>query len=176
MAVTRRDLNRHRWTPRVYLHPSLVFPQLPMYRGFNLFAWGLFLIALSMAVTSLWSFGQARLDDLRYGPTRAFHLTQHVGHGGNGQPSHLIALNLDRQVVVIDIPGSDPSQTRTIVGPYLFGANENLTPVLLDLHDYNNDAMLDLVVKVKNEKLVYINQDGAFRPITADERLQFLSR
>ncbi len=174
MAVTRRDLNRHRWTYNVVT--PIALPRLyRLYQSAHLIAGVLFLIAASMVLTFAYTVGKARLDDLRYGMPRTYHLTANVGHSTNGQPSHLIALNLDRQVVVLDVPGGDPNRIRTIIGPYLFGAEENLTPVLLDLNDYNQDGLPDLVVQVKNEKLIYINQDGAFRPITPEERAQIVA-
>ena len=81
-------------------------------------------------------------------------------------------MNLNRQVVVIEIPGGDPSKTRTLTGPYLFGADEDKTPVLLRLDDLNRDGAKDLIVNVKNEEIVYLNKDGEFKPITPEERQQ----
>lgn len=174
MAVTRRDLNRHRWTNAIVM-PATLPRFYRMQQGANMIAGVLFLIAISMLLTFTWTIGKTRLDDLRYGMPRTYHMTANVGHGSSGQPSHLIALNLDRQIVVIDVPGGDASQTRTLMGPYLFGAEEHLTPVLLDLNDYNQDNLPDLVVKVKNEKLIYINQDGNFRPTTPEEHAQIVA-
>jgi hypothetical protein len=79
-------------------------------------------------------------------------------------------MNVNRRVVVFEIPGGDPAQTRTLTGPYLFGANEDLTPVRLRLALVNDDKESDLVVSVKNEEIVYINENGNFRLITPDER------
>lgn len=174
MAVQHRDLNRRRWPTTIVV--PVAFPRLyRLHQGANLIAGVLFLIAVSMVLTFAYTVGKTRLDDMRYGMPRTYHLTADVGHGSNGQPSHLIALNLDRQVVVLDVPGGDPNRIRTIVGPYLFGAEENLTPVLLDLNDYNQDGLPDLVIQVKNEKLIYINQDGNFRPLTPEERAQIVA-
>jgi hypothetical protein len=79
-------------------------------------------------------------------------------------------MNLNRQVLVIEIPGGDPSQLRTITGPYLFGAGEDKTPVQLRFDDLNRDGSQDLIVAVKNEEIVYLNKDGQFQPITPEER------
>ena len=87
-----------------------------------------------------------------------------------GKPTHLMALNLNRQVVVVEIPGGDASKTRTISGPYLFGANEDLTPVTLSLRDMDGDGLPDLLVDVRREQIVYLNRDGAFRLPNADEQ------
>ena len=81
-----------------------------------------------------------------------------MGHeAASGLPSHFVALNLERRVVILELPGGDATQTRTIVGPYLFGAGEDLTPVLLRFADVNADQRLDMLVNVKQEEMVYIN-------------------
>jgi len=87
-------------------------------------------------------------------------------------------MNLERRVIILELPGGDATKTRTIVGPYLFGVNEDLTPVLLRFADVNADQRLDMLVNVKQEEMVYINDaaSNAFRMITADELGQFQPR
>ncbi len=110
-------------------------------------------------------------DDWRYGRPRTMQLTAYVGHEEPpGRPTQLIALNLARQVVVIEIPGGDVSKTRTLTGPYLFGAGEDLTPVHITLALINGDKEPDLVVSIKEEEIIYINDSGNFRLITDAER------
>ena len=128
------------------------------------------------------SYGQAR--DCRY-PTdgreglhahvysdrHAFHLDAVVGHNdGSGTPTHLVAMNLNRQVIILEMPGGDAAKIRTLTGPYLFGANEDKTPVLLRLEDLNRDGAQDLVVSIKNEEIVYVNRDAQFQLMTGEER------
>jgi hypothetical protein len=72
--------------------------------------------------------------------------------------------------MIIEIPGGDASKTRTLTGPYLFGAGEDKTPVLLRFDDLNRDGSKDLIVNVKNEEIVYLNKEGQFQPITPEER------
>ena len=81
-------------------------------------------------------------------------------------------MNLNRQVLIIEIPGGDASKTRTLTGPYLFGAGEDKTAVLLRFDDINRDGSKDLIVNVKNEEIVYLNKDAQFQPITAEERIK----
>lgn len=131
------------------------------------------LLAIYAIMGNVVTWGNARLNDLRYGTTRTFHMDAVVGHeDGNGTPTHFIAMNLNRQVVIIEIPGGDPSKTRTLTGPYLFGAGEDQTPVQLRLDDLNRDGAKDLIVSVKNEEIVYLNKGGQFQPITPEERVQ----
>lgn len=129
------------------------------------------LTALYMVFSLMVGQGRVMLDNVRYGTPRTFHLSADVGHGeAPGMMSHFIAMNLDRQVVVIDIPGGDPDRARTIVGPYLFGADEHLTPVTLDLEDMNGDGHVDLIVNAKDEHIVYLNRNKSFELVSAQER------
>jgi hypothetical protein len=79
-------------------------------------------------------------------------------------------MNLNRQVVIMELPGGDATKVRTLTGPYLFGANEDKTPVLMRLDDANHDGSKDLVVSIKDEEIVYLNQGGEFKLITPEER------
>lgn len=113
------------------------------------------------------------LNDLKYGRPRTMQLAGMVGHNeANGQPTHFVALNLNRRVVVMELPGGDATKAQVLQGPYLFGADEHLTPVQLELLDVNQDAKSDLVISVKNEEIIYINAGDAFRLINDEERHQ----
>lgn len=167
MAITSRNLQqaaprrvfgsspwqRHLGPLRPYLRPA----------GYILLAY------LVIQITMGW--GQTLLDDVRYGRPRTRHLAGMVGHNEtSGEPTHFTAMNLNRRVVVIELPGGDATQARILQGPYLFGANEDLTPVGLRLHDVNSDEKDDLVISVKQEQIIYINTGESFRLINADER------
>lgn len=112
------------------------------------------------------------LDDMRYGRPRTAHVTGYVGHGaeGTGRPTHIVAMNLERQVVVLELPASDPQQARSLPAPYLFGARQELAPVVLSLRDMDGDGLDDLVLTVSNEQVVYLNREGVFRLPTAEEQ------
>ncbi|MGQ9549022.1 MAG: hypothetical protein ACUVSY_14955 [Roseiflexus sp.] len=111
------------------------------------------------------------IDDIRYGYPRTMHVQAFVGHGEEaGHPTHLIAINLDRQVVVLELPGGDPSQVRSITGPYLFGADEHLTPVTISVQDVDGDTLPDLLLDIRREWIVYLNRDGLFRLPTPEEQ------
>ncbi len=129
-------------------------------------------VAMYVLVGAIVNWGQVRLDDLRYGRPRTTHLEGMVGHSGEapGKPTRLIGLNIDRQVVVLELPGGDSTQIRSLPGPYLFGADEDLTPVLLSLRDMDGDGLEDLIVNVRDEQIVYLNRDGGFRLPTAEEQ------
>jgi hypothetical protein len=134
---------------------------------------GIFLYFL-ISTGAYW--GRVLLDDLRYGRPRTTHLKGFVSHAeAGGLPSHFIALNLNRQVIVLELPGGDPAQVRSFPGPYLFGADEALTPVQLALDDVDADGANDLLISVRNEQLVYLNRDGDFRLPRPEERQQLMA-
>lgn len=131
------------------------------------------LLAVYAVMGNIVAWGQVKIDDLRYGNPRTFHLDAVVGHNdGNGTPTHLVAMNMNRQVIILEMPGGDASKIRTLVGPYLFGANEDKTPILMRLEDLNQDGSQDLIVSIKNEEIVYLNRDGEFKLMTVEERQQ----
>lgn len=169
MAVTSRNLHQPMsrsvggavpWKPRVALWgPYLRF--------------GLLLLLAFVGFSAVTGWGRIWLDDMRYGRPRTVHIMGMVGHNETtGEPSHFFAMNLNRRVVVIEIPGGDAAKAQTLQGPYLFGANEDLTPVGVRLQDVNGDAKNDLVLTVKREEIIYINTGENFRLINADERKQ----
>jgi hypothetical protein len=171
MAVTSKNL---RSAQRVHAR------SLPFSRRLHVLAYGLTLLLAALAIYAVVSVLLGKLhivvDDMTYGRPRTVHMDAFVGHGEEaGHQTHLLAMNLNRQVVVIEMPGGDPAKAHTISGPYLFGADEDLTPVLLHLRDMDGDGQVDLLLDVRREQVVYLNKDGAFRPPTPEEQAQ-LSR
>ncbi|WP_029215214.1 hypothetical protein [Kallotenue papyrolyticum] len=169
MAVTSREL--HRQPVRRPAAAPRARPRLAARRD-HLYT--LTLVALLATALHLLA-GQGRiwLDDLRYGRPRTTHLSARLGlNEQSGQPTHIIGMNLNRRVVVIVVPGGDSSRAQILQGPYLFGANEDLTPVELRTADVNRDSRADLIIGVKNENLIYINTGAELRLINDAERAQ----
>lgn len=169
MAVTSREIHTNRSAQPGVL-PRTIGPFA------YLVTFILAALAIYVLVGTVHDWTRVRLDDLRYGMPRTTHLEGFVGHGGEapGQPTRFIGLNIDRQVVVLEIPGGDTTQVRSLAGPYLFGANEHLTPVLLSLRDVDRDSYDDLIVNVRDEQIIYLNREGSFRLPTPDEQQQLL--
>jgi hypothetical protein len=114
---------------------------------------------------------QVKADDLQYGRPRTVQVDAYVGQNEvEGVPSHFIAMNLNRRVTIVEMQGGDPAKVNTIVGPYLFGQGEDLTPVQLAVQDLNGDDKSDLVVSVKNDRLLYLNDGTTFKLATPEER------
>lgn len=128
-------------------------------------------LVLYVTVSAAVEWTQVKLDDFQYGRPRTTQLDAFVGHNeAEGVPSHFLAMNLNRRVTVIEMPGGDPTKATTIVGPYLFGQGEDLTPVQAAVQDVNADSKPDLIVSVKNEQLIYLNDGAAFKLMTPEER------
>lgn len=127
---------------------------------------------LYITVSALLEWAQVKLDDFQYGRPRTVQMDAYVGHAeAEGVPSHFIAMNLNRRVTIMELPGGDSTKANTIVGPYLFGQGEDLTPVQLNAQDVNADTHPDLVVTVKSEQLIYLNDGTTFRLMTPEERI-----
>ena len=128
-------------------------------------------VVMYMVVSAVIQWTQITMDDLAYGRPRTTHMEAVVGHNDSAeQPTKFIGLNLNRQVTVFEIPAGDANKASVINGPYLFGEGEDLTPVHLNTLDVNGDAKPDLIVSVKDEQIVYINDNGSFRAINPDEK------
>jgi hypothetical protein len=113
------------------------------------------------------------LDDLRYGMPRTAHVSAFFGREPDPRsPTHVTVLNLNRQVLVLEIPGGDTAAARMIVGPYLFGPSGDRLPVVPLAQDIDGDGRLDLLLRVDREIVVYLNRGGAFVLPTAEERGQ----
>jgi hypothetical protein len=129
-----------------------------------LLAYGLALLALGTLVHASVQWAQRRLDDLRYGSPRTVQLDAIVGHHDQELPTHLTALNLHGQIVLIEIPGGDTSRITTLPGPYLVGRGSDQVVPRLALEDMDNDGHVDLLLTLRGETVVYRNHDGAFQP------------
>lgn len=134
-------------------------------------ACGLLLVLGYLLLSPLMQWSQRRLDDARYGTPRTTQLDGFVGHAEtSGDPTHLIALNLRGQISIMEFPGGDPAQVKAISGPYLVGADGAEAVPLLALQDVNGDGAQDLLLQVRAEVVVYVNDNGGFRLMTPAER------
>ena len=116
------------------------------------------------------SWGSTTWNDLHYGRPRTFQTDAVVGQNdSSSNPSHFIALNLNGRIEVIDFPGGDASKARIYIGPQLYGNGDNLIPVTLSFVDVNGNHHPDMILHFQDTRLVYINENGGFRPANPDE-------
>src|SRR5215471_3407181 len=90
------------------------------YRQRSRFHWLVF-VGLAMiimivgwfAFSALGNWWQVTQDDWHYGRPRTFQIDAVVGHNDSAtNPSHFIAINLNRHILIIELPGGDPSKAR----------------------------------------------------------------
>ena len=151
------------------IHPLL-------YLGFGMIMMLVLWTLLTLAVT-WWNM---TWDDIHYGRPRTFQTNAVVGHNDSpSNPSHFIALNLNGRIEVIEFPGGDASKARIYIGPQLFGSGDTLTPVTLSFVDVHGNQRPDMILHFHSkgwlgfsdseQQLVYINDQGTFRPARPDE-------
>lgn len=142
------------------MHPLL-------YLGMGMIA----MLILWTLLSSVIGWFNTTMDDIRYGRPRTFQTDAWVGHNEQtGVPSHFIAINLNRHIEIIETPGGDASRARIYMGPQLYGANDDLVVVTLRFMDVNNDHKPDMIVSFQGSRIVFINDQGGFRPLQPSER------
>src|SRR5579864_4830677 len=83
-------------------------------------------VALVMSFSAIGNWWQIHQDDVTYGRPRTFQIDAVVGHNDSPvNPSHFIFMNLNRHVVIIELPGGDASHSRIYSGPTLFGNGQD---------------------------------------------------
>jgi hypothetical protein len=146
--------------PRAHIHPLF-------FLGIGMLV-TLALIAVLSIVTSWFT---TTLDDLRYGRPRTFQGDAYVGHNeALDMPSHFLAVHLHGRIEIIELPGGDASHARIYIGPQLYGSDADLIPVTLSFIDVNGDHKPDMIINFQGTHVVFINDQGEFRPLRPEER------
>ena len=98
-------------------------------------------------------------DDQHYGRPRTAQYDVVVGHNDDvNHPTHIVAMNLNRTIVIIELPGGDTSKARIYKSVTLFGAGSELAPVTLTFRDTTGDGRLDMIVHFQDSQIIYLNQ------------------
>ena len=127
---------------------------------------------LAFTFSALGSWWQLHQDDATYGRPRTFQTNAVVGHNDSAaSPSHFIFINLNRHVVIIELPGGDSVHARIYNGPTLFGDGQDLIPITGEFRDVNGDGKPDMVVHIQDQQLIYINDGTQFRPLQPGEQV-----
>ena len=122
----------------------------------------------SSIVVKWWNLHQ---DDVTYGRPRAYQCDARVDHNDAHTPSHFLALNLHKQIEIIEFPGGDATKAQVYIGPTLIGDGQEFTSVTLSFRDVNGDGKPDMIVHIGDSQLVYINDNGTFRPAKASDHI-----
>jgi len=124
------------------------------------------------------AWGTQRYNDLRYGTPRTYQTDAVVGHSDSAKsPSHFIAMNLNRQAVVIEFMGGDPSKAITYIAPvFIAGDNGNLAPITLEFRDVTGDGKVDMLILIhlsgQDQISVFINEGKKFRPSNGTDKIR----
>ncbi|GAC1393228.1 MAG: hypothetical protein NVS4B11_11690 [Ktedonobacteraceae bacterium] len=140
-----------------------------LYLGVGMLA----MLLLWTVLSGVFGWFATTIDDVRYGRPRTFQTDQLVGHNEQGgTPSHFIAINLNQRIEIIELPGGDAAHAKIYLGPQLYSANDDLSPVTLTFADVNGDHKPDMIVNFQGSRIVFINDQGGFRPLLPSERHQ----
>ena len=99
-------------------------------------------------------------DGMEFGYPRTSHADCVVGHSDSPtNPTHFVAVNLHRRVLVVEFAGGNPGRATVYTGPFV---DSDLTPITVSCLDENEDGKLDLVVDVGGTPVVYFNTGRTF--------------
>jgi hypothetical protein len=145
----------------------------------------LFYVGVGMLATLvLWLVGSTTLawgrdvyNHFTYGNPPTYQTNAVVGHNDSAQkPSHFIAMNLNRQAVIIEFKGGDPSKAVTYVAPiYITGNGGDQAPVTLEFRDVTGDGKPDMIVHIhlpdQDHVYVFVNTGTGFRPSNGSDKI-----
>ncbi|GHO42524.1 hypothetical protein [Ktedonospora formicarum] len=133
----------------------------------------LVMLVLWIVLSAVLGWWNTMMDDWRYGRPRTFQIDAQVGHNEQtGHPSHFLAINLDKQIQIIELQGGDPARARIYVGPQLYGEHDDLVPITLSFVDLNSDKKPDMIIHFQQTRVAFVNDSSGFRPVQASEQRQ----
>jgi hypothetical protein len=128
------------------------------------------MIILWVLVTAGLNWWNGTMDYLHYGYPRTVQVDAVVGHNDSStNPSHFLATNLHGHIEIIEFPGSDGTHTRIFLGPQLYGTDADKAVVTLKFADISGNHTPDMLVFFQSSWIVFINDQGTFRPATDQE-------
>lgn len=136
------------------------------------------MLVLWVVGSAVLAWGLARYDDIRYGNPRTYQTDAVVGHGGDSaaHPSHFIAINLNRQALVVEFPAGNPNGAQSYVVPYyILGQGGDLRPITLEFRDVTGDGKLDMIIHIhlqnQDQTFVFVNTGTKFRPPNSKDNI-----
>ena len=128
--------------------------------------------------SSLLAWGSYEYNNIVYGTPRTYQTDAVVGHGGDSpqHPSHFVAINLDRQAIIIELMAGNPAKSIDYVVPYyILGPGGDLTPITLSFRDVTGNGKLDMIVDIhlspQDQTFVFVNDGTKFRAPNANDNI-----
>jgi hypothetical protein len=129
-------------------------------------------LALTMLVSGLLGWWNGVQNDWQYGNPRIERITAVVGHGDStAHPSLFFGINANNRVQVIECPASDCSKAKSYIAPVIVTHAMALYPVTITFADVNGDGLPDMLVHIDQQTCIFINDHGAFRPVTENDHV-----
>jgi hypothetical protein len=120
-------------------------------------------LALWFSFSTILAWGTAKYNDLVYGYPRFYQTDAVVGHGDSpAHPSHFVAMNLHGQVIVIELPASNPSKSYEYIGPDLIANGDDLIPITLSFSDVNHNGKPEMIIHIENREVIFCNDGTKF--------------
>jgi hypothetical protein len=120
-------------------------------------------LALWVTAATLLGWGTEKYNDIIYGNPRIYQTDDVVGHNDSRtHPSHFIALNLHGQVIIVELPGGDPTKSIDYIGPALIAVGDEKIPITLSFSDVNNDKKVDMIVHIQDKEVHFCNNGTKF--------------
>jgi hypothetical protein len=116
-----------------------------------------------IALTQLGTWWTNQQNQWAFGYPRLFQTDAVVGHGDSpSHPSHFIAINLDRQIIVIEIPGGNAAKAKIYIGPTLIGDGQELIPVTVTFEEGAKPGKPDMYIHIGDQVIVFLNDGTKF--------------
>jgi hypothetical protein len=136
------------------------------------------MIALWLIGSNVIGWGTQVYNNLHYGYPRTYQVDAVVGHNHDsiGHPSHFIAINMNRQAVVIEIMAGDVQKSITYVAPVVIaGDGGDLAPVTIEFRDVTGDRLPDMILHIhlpkQDEVSIFVNDGTKFRPSNNNDKI-----
>lgn len=137
------------------------------------------MVVLFVLGSSVLAWGMLRYNDLRYGYPRTYQTDAVVGHNNDSaaHPSHFLAINYNRQAIVIEFMAGDPAKSTSYIAPvYIAGDGGDLAPVTVDFRDVTQDRLPDMLIHIhlpnQDQLSVFVNDGKKFRPSNGNDKIR----
>ncbi|HXH27195.1 MAG TPA: VCBS repeat-containing protein [Candidatus Acidoferrum sp.] len=110
------------------------------------------------------------VDTMLHGYPRTAQASAVVGHNDSkDNPSFFFGVNLGGQISIVEWPGGDASHAKIYPLQPILGPRADKTVFSITFSDVNHDGKPDMLIGIGDTRVVYINDQGTFRPARPNE-------